>query len=501
MLILTSAQIREWDEFTIKHEPIASIDLMERAALACCDWLASKGYENRSFSIFCGKGNNGGDGLAIARILSGRKHAVTANILEFGHKGTEDFQTNLARLHETQVDIRFISSEQTIPFIPAGELIIDALLGSGLNRPLDGLTAMLVNHINQSGNEIISIDIPSGLSAEHSSKGNTFIAAAHTLSFQCFKPAFLFAENELSIGELHVLDIGLHKDFEAGIKPGYLFADHQKVSEWLRPRRKFANKGNFGHALLIAGSYGKIGAAVLSARACIRSGSGLLSVHIPGCGYNILQGAVPEAMVIEDEEEMINSSIDKTDLTIYKAVGIGPGIGQDKKTAKMLINLFNSYPHPMVIDADALNIIAAKKEWLKSVPQNSIFTPHPKEFDRLFGESKNDADRLAMAAKKAEEHNIIIILKGHYTFIAAPGGEKYFNTTGNAGMAKGGSGDALTGMVTAMLAQGYAPLEAAVLAVFLHGLAGDLSSAIHSMEAMTASDLIDSIGKAFLKFY
>ena len=501
MLILTSAQIREWDEFTIRHEPIASVDLMERAALACCDWLESKGYENRSFSIFCGKGNNGGDGLAIARILSGRKHAVTAHILEFGHKGTEDFQVNLARLHETQVAIRFISSEQTISFIPSGEVIIDALLGSGLNRPLDGLSAMLVNHINQSGNEIISIDIPSGLSAEHSSKGNTVVSAGHTLSFQCFKPAFLFAENESSLGELHVLDIGLLKDFIAQAQPEYLFADHQKVSEWLRPRRKFSHKGNFGHALLVAGSYGKIGAAVLSARACIRSGSGLLSVHVPSCGYGILQGVIPEAMTIADKDEMINTSFGKTDLKTFKAIGIGPGIGLDKQTGKMLLDLFNNYPLPMVIDADALNLIAANKDWLKLVAPNSILTPHPKEFDRIFGESKNDADRLALAAQKAREHNIIIVLKGHHTLIAAPGGEKYFNTSGNAGMAKGGSGDALSGMATAMLAQGYEPLQAAVLAVYLHGLAGDLSAAIYSMEAMTASDLIDSIGKAFLKFY
>ncbi|MBL7734187.1 MAG: NAD(P)H-hydrate dehydratase [Chitinophagaceae bacterium] len=500
MLILNADQIREWDQYTIQNEPILSIDLMERAATACCEWLLSNGYSNRSFSIFCAKGNNGGDGLAIARLLSNRELDVTVNILEFGHKGTEDFQVNLARLHENPVEIRFISSAEAIPHIPEEEIIIDALLGSGLNRPLEGLTAELVDHLNRSGAEIIAIDIPSGLSADQSAKGNTVIKAAHTLSFQCFKPAFLFAENEEAIGELHVLDIGLKQDFADALPLEYKLSDHEYVKRLFRPRKKFAHKGNFGHALLIAGSFGKMGAAILSAKACIKTGSGLLSVHSPRCGYDLLQSQVPEAMVIADKEEEFNTALEE-DLSPFNAIGVGPGIGVSPGTAGMLYKLLQRRQLPMIIDADALNLLAANPKWLDQLPAGSILTPHPKEFDRLFGASPNDFERMKLASQKAKALSLVIVLKGHYTLIAVPSGEKYFNTTGNAGMAKGGSGDALTGIITALMAQGYPSVDAALLGVYLHGKAGDIAAQLYSQESLTASDIIDSLGEAFLSLY
>ena len=498
MKILTADELRAWDQYTIDHEPIASIDLMERAAVSCVNWLDTNGYGENQFAIFCGKGNNGGDGLAIARLLAAKKNKVRIFILEFGHKGTDDFQTNLARLHEhPEVDIRFIQTEENFHEFIKGEVIIDALFGSGLNRGLKDVTAKLVEHINNSGCEIISIDIPSGLFVDRSSKGNTIIKANQTLSFQCYKPAFFVAENSGYIGEVNILDIGLHPDYYNSVFSVYELVDKAIIHSLYRPRNHFAHKGNFGHTLVVAGSYGKIGAAVLSAKACLRSGAGLLSVHIPKCGYNILQTAVPEAMVMTDFNSSFNTKIED-DLSKFDAVGIGPGIGTASETKMLLRNIFDSYRAPLVLDADALNIIASQKDLLKLIPKDSILTPHPKEFERLFGESKNDFEKIQLAMVKAIELNLVIILKGHYTFITA-GGKGYFNSTGNAGMATGGSGDVLTGILTGLIAQGYSSVEASIFGVYIHGLAGDLAAKKYSEEAMVAGDIVESLGESFQK--
>jgi NAD(P)H-hydrate epimerase len=497
MKILSAEEIRQWDQYTIQHEPITSLDLMERAAGKCADWLGENGYVENKFSIFCGKGNNGGDGLVIARLLAEKKYPVAVNILESGHKGTEDFQTNLARLHQyPEVDICFIQAEENFHELKKEDVIIDALYGSGLNRGVDGVTEKLIEHINDSGCEIVSIDIPSGLFTDRSSTGNTIIKAKHTLSFQCFKPAFLVAENAAYIGEVHILDIGLHKDFYKSVQGACELVDDTIIHTIYKPRNRFAHKGNFGHALLIAGSYGKIGAAVLSAKACLRSGAGLLTVHIPKCGYDVLQSTVPEAMVITDPHSSFNTKIEDEPGN-YEAIGIGPGIGTASETKKMLKNLLDAYHRPVVLDADALNIISAEKGLLKSIPPGSILTPHPKEFERLFGEAANDFDRIQLAQQKAKELNCVIVLKGHYTLIAAPGGKTFFNSTGNAGMATAGSGDVLTGILTGLLAQSYNSVETAILGVYLHGIAGDLAAKKNSMEAMIAGDIIENLGLAF----
>lgn len=496
MQILTANQIHDWDQYTILNEPVSAIDLMERAASTCYDWLMVHGYQYKRFSIFCGKGNNGGDGLVIARLLSRSEHDVTVYILEFGHKGTEEFQANLGRLHETGAIIKFISGPETIQAIPAGDIVIDSLLGSGLNRPLEGLTAVVVQHINTSGNEIISIDIPSGLSADTSSKNNIAITAKHTLSFQCFKPAFLVSENENLIGQLSILDIGLHPEYLTTTEISTILVDSTLVKNIFRPRKKFSHKGTYGHALVIAGAYGKMGAAVLSTRACLRSGAGLCTIHIPICGYEIMQQSAPEAMVITDKNEKKNTALNGI-LSTYSSVGIGPGIGTDAETAGLLEQLFNEYQKPIVIDADALNLLAKNKQLLDKVPPYSILSPHPKEFERLFGETANDFERIELARQKAQQHQVVIVLKGHHTLIASPSSLNYFNTTGNAGMATGGTGDILTGILTGLLAQGYDPDHAAILGVYLHGRAGDHASKASSMEAMIASDITKYLGKAF----
>jgi NAD(P)H-hydrate epimerase len=499
MKILSAEEIRLWDQYTIRHEPITSLDLMERAAGKCVEWLAENGYVENKFSIFCGKGNNGGDGLAIARLLALKNYHVTVNILESGHKGTEDFQTNLARLHQyPAVDIRFVQTEENFHEGKKDDIIIDALYGSGLNRGIEGVTAKLIEHINGSGSEIISIDIPSGMFTDRSSKGNSIIKARHTLSFQCYKPAFLVAENAECTGDVHILDIGLHKDFYNAIHSSDELVDDRLIQSIYKPRKPFAHKGNFGHALLVAGSYGKIGAAVLSARACLRSGVGLLTCHVPKCGYEILQSTVPEAMLITDLNAEFNTKIDD-ELSNYRSIGIGPGIGTAPEIKTMLRKIFDVFKGPVVLDADALNIIASKKDLLKLIPPGSILTPHPKEFERLFGETANDFDRIELALQKAKELDLVIVLKGHYTLIAIPGGKSFFNSTGNAGMATAGSGDVLTGILTGFMTQGYNAVDAAILGVYLHGLAGDLAAKKFSMEAMLAGDIIDLLGKAFMR--
>lgn len=497
MQILSAEQIRAWDQFTMQHEPISSIDLMERAAAKCFGWLNENGYQNKSFTIFCGKGNNGGDGLALARMLCDNKCDVVVYILEFGHKGTDDFQTNLARLHETSVEILFIQTIENFHPIPDGNIIIDALYGSGLNRQLEGIAQKLVEYINKSGQEIISIDIPSGLFTDKSSKENPVIHAIHTLSFQCYKLAFLVPENGSFCGNVHILDIGLLKNYLQELKNNFTLVDKELVQSISKPRNQFANKGNFGHALLLAGSYGKMGAAVLAAKACLRSGAGLLTVHIPKCGYEIVQISIPEAMASIDKDEHINTTVPE-EIMKYTAIGIGPGIGKDAKTKKLLQNILHQYKKPIIIDADALNIISTSQEMLQQLPPHCVLTPHPKEFERLFGASENDFEIINKAIEKAIQYQCVIVLKGHHTLIALPDGKGYFNATGNAGMAKGGSGDVLTGIITAFLAQAYLPAHAAILAVYLHGLAGDFAATYFSQQSMLATDITDCIGEAFL---
>lgn len=496
MPVLSAQQIRQWDEYTIQHEPIASIDLMERAASACYEWLEKHRYLPGSFAIFCGKGNNGGDGLALARMLSMSDSKVIVYILEFGHKGTSDFQTNLATLHKSNAEIKFIQTADQLPPLTDEEIIIDALLGSGLNRPLDGFTAQVVNHMNASGNKIIAIDIPTGLFVDKSSKGNLVIKAKHTLTFQCQKPAFLVAENAEYIGEVHILDIGLDQRFLENVDPSVHWVDRSFIKKIYKPRNAFSHKGNFGHTLLVTGSLGKMGAAILAGRACLRGGSGLVTLHIPRSGLQIIQTAVPEAMcMLDPNENCITQPVQ--DLGKYDAIGIGPGLGTTEDTAIFLKRLLSGYSDPMVLDADALNIVAFH-DLHQEIPKHSIITPHPKEFERLFGKVENDFARIEKAREQAQSLQITIVLKGHHTFIAAPDGKGYFNSTGNAGMATGGTGDVLTGLITSLLGQHYEPTQAAILGVYLHGAAGDLAAMHLSLESIIASDLVDHLGMIVL---
>lgn len=492
MKLLTAAQVKEWDQYTILHEPVSSLALMERAAKACVSWIL-KNVPTPTFYIFCGKGNNGGDGLAIARLLQDAKCTVSVYILETETKASEDFTANYNLLFEASSGaINSIYSKDDFPIINNDAYIIDALFGTGLNRKLTGIAAELVMYINNSGEPIIAIDMPSGMPADQSCIDFTVIKAAYTLTFECHKLALLMPENADKFGEVHVLDINLHPDFLLQIESDYELIDETLYQQLYKPRKPFAHKGNYGHALLIAGSYGKMGAAVLSAKACLHSGVGLLTCHVPECGLDIMQISAPEAMCEIDEQRKIVSTI-KYDLKKYSAMGIGPGIGTQPKTKELLNFVLQNYSKPIVIDADALNIISQQKDWLHLLPQNSILTPHPKEFARLFGDNLNDFEKIKLAVQKARELNIIIVLKGHHTFIATPDGKGYFNTTGNAGMAKGGSGDVLTGLLTGLLAQDYSPAHAAVIGVYLHGRAGDRAAEKYGLDGVVSGDLVEGV--------
>jgi len=497
--ILNAQQIKDWDQFTIQREPVSPVDLMERAAKKCFDWIDKRNWKNGIFKIFCGKGNNGGDGLALARMLIQNHYSVSVFILEPGKPGSNDFQINLQRLHDLGfLEIHFIQSKENFPPVNNDEIIVDALFGSGLNKPLQGLAGDLVSHINESSAIVISIDLPSGLFIDRSSKENQVVNANYTLTFQCYKLALLVQENAGFVGEVHVLDIGLHGDFLGSRKFSQFFIVDNVIKTIYKPRNAFAHKGNFGHALLIAGSYGKMGAAVLSAKSCLHCGVGLLTCYLPKCGYEIMQTALPEAMVMTDENQNTLSQLPR-EIEKYSVIGIGPGIGTADETKNLISFITRRYKKPLVIDADGLNCLAIEKNLLEQLPSLSILTPHPKEFDRLFGDHKNDFERIEIAKQKSRQLNIVIVLKSHHTLIATPCGDLFFNSTGNAGMAKGGSGDVLTGIITALLAQNYSSEHAAIFGVYLHGLAADFAADRLGQEYIIATDIINALSQAFLQ--
>lgn len=485
---------------------------MERAAVTCFNWMIQNFNKNTSFKIFCGQGNNGGDGLAIARLLSLKKYEVSVYIIGEKKSGSPDFENNFKRLQKTSSEIFLVNDKKTFPVLAKEDVIIDALFGTGLNKKPHGFIASLIENINGYKTQVISIDVPSGLQVDGyrsdglrltgSRNGQTklsdgdrqTIKASYTLTFQNQKLAYLITENEKYFGKVVLLDIGLSKEFEEKEPAQFELTDKNLISKIYQPRKEFTNKGDYGYACLLAGSYGMMGAAVLSSRACLRSGVGKLTCYICEAGYNILQSCVPEAMCKVFGDKSIKGPEDFNDFSV---IGIGPGIGRYPSHKKLLKDVFSSFKKPVVIDADALNILSENQTLYKLIPANSIITPHPKEFERLFGSVNSGFDRIQLALTKAQELKIFIVLKDHYTFIATPDGKGYFNSTGNSGMATAGSGDVLTGIITGLLAQNYSSLDACILGVYLHGLAGDIAARILSKEALIAGDIVDHLGDAF----
>ena len=493
--ILSSEQIHQLDQFTTDQEKISSFELMERACQAFADWYVQRHNQTKRIAIVCGTGNNGGDGLGIARLLKEHHYRVHVFVIDGKGKRSADFLTNLEKAKDT-LQVTEITEFLPNNFLNGFDVLIDALFGSGLSRSLDGIYANAIEEMNQSKSTKIAVDIPSGLMADHVSTGAIF-KADRTVSFQLPKLTFLLPHNNQYVGEWSLVDIGLTSSFYKQIDVPYFLTTKKSVKNLLQVRKRFSHKGNYGHALLIVGSYGKMGAAILSARAALRSGLGLLTVHVPASGNQLLQMSAPEATTSVDQTEKYFTAL-PADLN-FTAIGIGPGIGQADETVVGFKKLLSGYKAPIVLDADALNILSQHPSLLKQIPANSILTPHPKEFERLVGAWKDDFNRLQKQIDFSKRINCVIILKGAFTSISLPNGKVYFNPTGNPGMATGGSGDVLTGILTGLLAQGYSAEHTAILGVYLHGFAGDLAAQELGMNSLIASDLIDSLPQAFIK--
>lgn len=496
--ILSASQIRELDQFTIEHEPITSIDLMERASVAFVDRLLSIIQYGANVMICCGTGNNGGDGLVVAKYLKFAGFPVKIFVIGNEESGTADFKTNLIKAKEANLKVIYIKSASDLGLLAPErcEVLIDAILGSGLSRPLEGLLAEVVRVLNQMEAAKVAVDIATGLFADSHTPTEAIVFRPHfTITFQLPKLAFFLPQCHDFVGEVFVEDIGLSHDYIAMATTPFSYFDEVEAAKILKSRPKYAHKGNFGHVLLLVGSEGKMGAGILAARACLRSGVGLLTVCCPAYGLPIIQAAVPEAMVLANPKKGHLSRL--PDITSYDVVAIGPGIGQHTETAKLMDDLLKQANSPIVVDADGLNLIASNAELISRLPKESILTPHPKEFERIAGKTSNHFERLERQQALAKKYNLNVLIKGAHSAVCDAIGNISFNTSGNAGMATAGSGDVLTGVVAGLLAQGYIPAEALKLAIFLHGLAGDLAIRQTGLESLIASDIVENLGGAF----
>ena len=488
MKIFTTTQIRQLDQYTIDNEPVASIGLMERAADRLLQQFRKDWGMNTEVVILAGPGNNGGDGLALGRMLLQIGYEVQLILLHSG-KISADCKINKERLQEYFPDF---FTEQTGRFDPPEmtkeTVIVDALFGSGLSKPVDGIFKKAIEWINGCPNRVVSVDIPSGLPGEAcATDTDCVVEADFTYSLQFPKLAFLFPENEKYVGKWKVIDIQLHPKVISETDTNFIFLEKADIRLMLKSRTRFSHKGTYGHALIWAGKKGMAGAAVLASKAALRAGAGLVSVHSVDENRIILQSTVPEAIFVNE----------LTDPERYNSFAFGPGLGTGEQTAEMLFELLKTLRKPCVLDADALNIISSHKNFLEFIPEKSILTPHPGEFERLFGPSANSQERMEKASALAQEYGFVIVLKGANTQIATPDGKMYFNSTGNPGMASGGMGDVLTGIIAGLLAQGYTSEQSALLGVHLHGLAADLALQEQSEESLLASDVTENLGNAF----
>ncbi len=502
MKIFTSAQIHELDKFTIEHEPITSLALMERAAKALTRAIEEEWNSRTPVVVFAGPGNNGGDALAVARMLSEDGYLVNVFLFNVHNKLSADCASNKKRLMEARRVKQF--TEITLNFDPpqldASTLVVDGLFGSGLNKPLAGGFAAMVKYINQSQAQVVSIDIPSGLMTEDNTYNihANIIRADLTLTLQQKKLSMMMADNQPFIGRLKVLDIRLSQEYIQKTDCRCRILEESDIRPLLMPRNDFAHKGSMGNALIIAGSYGMAGASILATKACLRSGVGKVTTHTPKRNYEIMQISVPEAVLQMDAEETIFSQPVETEN--FHAMGIGPGLGINETTAIALITQLRRATCPIVVDADALNILSSHRAWMQQLPKDIVLTPHPKEFDRLAGSPISScSERLAKASELAQHLQAYIILKGHFSALCLPSGKIEFCSTGNSGMATAGSGDVLTGILTALLARGYKQPDACRLGMYLHGLAGDLAAKDLGKESLIATDLIQYLPKAFLR--
>ncbi|WP_394749608.1 NAD(P)H-hydrate dehydratase [Spongiimicrobium salis] len=500
MKIFTASQIYEADKFTIEKQQITSNELMERAAVQIFNWihLRMQGAQVK-IHLFCGIGNNGGDGIALARHLQEHGYNIGVYVVNYSEKRSQDFLVNLDRLKDRKIWPEFLNDDCTFPSIGKDDIIIDAIFGIGLNRAPDVWVAKLIQYLNETEAFILSVDIPSGLYTDQVPEHTeAVINANHVLSFESSKLIFFLPQTGIYSNQWEILPIGLDPEYLINTPTPYTLMDKNEILPWYMPREKFSHKGSYGHALVIGGSHGKIGAVNLASRACLTAGSGLVTAYVPKCGYIPLQTSLPEAMVLTDSHEECITHID-FDIT-PTVIGIGMGLGQDEKTQKAFADFLSRITAPMVLDADALNILSQNPQLQAEIPAESILTPHPKELERLVGVWKDDFDKLEKTKQLSKELNSIILIKGAHTIVVYQD-HGYVNTTGNPGLATAGSGDVLTGMITGLLAQGYPPLQAAIFGVYLHGRAADIAVETYGYQALTASVVIDYIKEAFLDLF
>jgi hydroxyethylthiazole kinase-like uncharacterized protein yjeF len=500
--ILNAQQLYQADKITIENNHKTSLELMEHASKLCFNWINNRLQGNPiKIHIICGTGNNGGDGLVIARMLLKHGYNIQTYIINCGNTRSEDFLINYERLKELGSWPIMIKCDDELPDINENDMVIDAIFGIGINRAPEGIIKKVIQHINASNSYVLSIDFPSGLFIDKSVKDeDSVVKAFQVLTFNNPKLAFLLPENEDYCTNWEVIPIGLDDTFINQQNSDYFITEKQDVLEFYKLRSKFSHKGHFGHSLIIGGSFGKIGAVSLAAKAALKIGSGLVTAYIPKCGYRILQTTIPEVMVeVDTENELQHFNFSGTS-DKYTSIGIGVGMGTSSKTSQGLEIFLKHNKSILVLDADALNIISKHKELLKLIPKNSILTPHPKELKRLIGSWKNDYDKLKKLQKFSNKYNLIVVLKGHHTAIVNHT-KIYFNTTGNPALSTAGSGDVLTGMITGLIAQRYSSLEACLLAVYLHGLTADLAMTSMVYETFTASDIINHLSQAFIGLF
>jgi len=485
MKILTGTQIKEIDKYTIENEPISSIDLMERASNAIAEWICANIENTRPLVFLIGKGNNGGDGLAVARLAfhTGYDCSVYMPVTN-KEELSEDSLFNLERLPKY---VRFVRFSE----IPAEAIIIDALLGSGVKGEIKEPLSSVIGNINKLPNKVIAIDLPSGMSTEFGNAKQSIIKADTTLTLEFPKLAMLLPEAGEHCGEIVILPIGLSKEYINKVPTNYHYITQDFIKQITLKRDNFSHKGTYGHALLICGSRGMAGAAILSTGAALRSGCGLVTIHLPQLERFSLQALFPSAMISPDNDECFSELPE--DISKYTSIGIGCGLGKAPRTIKAFEQLLAKTSKPMVIDADALNILAENPAFKQYIPESSILTPHPGELERLTGKWKDEEEKIRLVRELASELKSVIIVKGAHTMICMADSTYYFNSTGNSGMAKGGSGDVLTGFITGLLARGYSSQHAAIMGVYIHGLAGDKAAVKYGKEGMNSKDLIDEL--------
>ncbi|MDI9320423.1 MAG: NAD(P)H-hydrate dehydratase [Phycisphaerales bacterium] len=498
MKIFSAAQIKACDAYTIHASGISSIDLVERAATVCATHIIGHYPTDTPFVVLCGMGNNGADGLALARILLQHGYGLKVFVLQHRSEGTPENKSNLYKILRINAAlVEYVEPQTFLTDLPEQVVLIDAILGTGLSTQIEGWLADFFNHINHLPNRKIAIDIPSGMPADTVPHPDTIILSVQeTLSFQFYKRSFLHPETGVHCGQIHILDIGLHPTFIEGTHTHYQTVDDASIATFIKKKADFSYKNQHGHTYIVGGSKGKSGAAILATQASLQSGVGLVTSIIPEQCYLPIQTIAPEAMCHTSGENYLEQIIGYEAAT---SIGIGMGMGTQEISIKAFAQFMETCTIPCVFDADALNMLSIHQELMTKIPENSILTPHVGECERLFGKSANSMQRVEHIRMQAMRYKLCIVLKGHHTVIVTPDGDCYYNLNGNAGMAKGGSGDVLSGLLSGLLAQGYTSVQAALLAVYLHGASGDNAAEIKGKEAMNAGDLIENLSFAWQK--